>query len=523
MLRFGLVLALGIAVTISSLTFAAAQATGPAAVEIAAAQKDLGARLRLEPASLVVERVETRQWPDTSLDCPQPGMTYAKIITPGYYILLRNGGDIYEYHADRLGRALYCSRNILSPHEAAPVAETARWALAQRVGSAPVSVESVEEHSIDWAPDPLEPHWSQTMQIARMAPVQRPMVQCPTGGEFAFNPRLECNVSLVSEVGPNWVESFRMAYLVPAQAQDGFNLWDLALEDPATDETRVLIANVSDFCVAPSTGRVVCLRRLPGGMDLIGLGQGEVPLLYGRDFRALSWDGTGTRYTVWTRESERGQWRLVLGAVPNAAQALALPDTMQAPGLPQAPFWQGDLLAFTFEGGKTPRSFMYNVATREARPLPEGRFAGWLDVPGEYLRIASNQLLHDSLANDYRFTVVARIPGLTWARPLPGCSDYVAVSQEGALLRVWTAPLKGQRSPRLVSEFKGEFVRGQVSERGNIILVQNIAEAAPNRQECRVTLVSMVDGTQEPLTGLCPRAQLLPSASVPVPVNIIVK
>ena len=41
---------------------------------------------------------EPVQWEDTSLGCPQAGMVYAQVITPGHRITFRQGDDTYEVH-----------------------------------------------------------------------------------------------------------------------------------------------------------------------------------------------------------------------------------------------------------------------------------------------------------------------------------------------------------------------------------------------------------------------------------------
>ena len=59
---------------------------------------DLAAKLSIAPAAITVQVVEPIEWPDASLGCPQPGMMYAQVITPGYRILLEVAGKSYEYH-----------------------------------------------------------------------------------------------------------------------------------------------------------------------------------------------------------------------------------------------------------------------------------------------------------------------------------------------------------------------------------------------------------------------------------------
>ncbi len=65
-------------------------------------------RLNVPAAQLRVERVESREWNDSSLGCPQPGMMYAQVITPGYLVIVAGGGKRLEYHTDTSGRAVLC-------------------------------------------------------------------------------------------------------------------------------------------------------------------------------------------------------------------------------------------------------------------------------------------------------------------------------------------------------------------------------------------------------------------------------
>lgn len=72
------------------------------------AKADLAQRLSI-PASQI-KAIETKEvfWPDASLGCPQPGIAYAQIPTPGYLIMLVYSGDQFEYHADTHGSTLFC-------------------------------------------------------------------------------------------------------------------------------------------------------------------------------------------------------------------------------------------------------------------------------------------------------------------------------------------------------------------------------------------------------------------------------
>ena len=73
-----------------------------------AAVRDAATRMSIGAGQLGVERVEAREWGDSSLGCPQPGMMYAQVITPGYLIVVAGGGKRLEYHTDTRGRAVMC-------------------------------------------------------------------------------------------------------------------------------------------------------------------------------------------------------------------------------------------------------------------------------------------------------------------------------------------------------------------------------------------------------------------------------
>jgi len=47
-------------------------------------------------------------WPDGSLGCPEPGMTYTQALVPGYRILVRAGDRALQYHASRTGHFVLC-------------------------------------------------------------------------------------------------------------------------------------------------------------------------------------------------------------------------------------------------------------------------------------------------------------------------------------------------------------------------------------------------------------------------------
>jgi len=83
------------------------------------ASGDLAETYGLAPNAVEVVSVEAIDWPDASLGCPQPGMAYAQVVTPGLRITLRAEGWTYTYHADLAGQVVLCAQT--GPADSTPV------------------------------------------------------------------------------------------------------------------------------------------------------------------------------------------------------------------------------------------------------------------------------------------------------------------------------------------------------------------------------------------------------------------
>ena len=69
---------------------------------------DLATRNGTDRSRVIVESVEQVGWRDSSLGCPQPGMMYAQVLTPGFRIILQLNQARYIYHADLNRRVMLC-------------------------------------------------------------------------------------------------------------------------------------------------------------------------------------------------------------------------------------------------------------------------------------------------------------------------------------------------------------------------------------------------------------------------------
>jgi hypothetical protein len=73
---------------------------------------DLQEREGIDREEIVIERAEAVVWPDGSIGCPQPGLMYPQVLTPGYFVVLRVAEDLYNYHAGESGGFKLCEQSL---------------------------------------------------------------------------------------------------------------------------------------------------------------------------------------------------------------------------------------------------------------------------------------------------------------------------------------------------------------------------------------------------------------------------
>lgn len=83
------------------------------------AKTDLAQRLSISITLIRFIEVDEVTWPDSSLGCPQDGMAYAQVLTPGYLIRLEYSNNQYEYHSGKGAEVIYCA-NPTAPVPGAP-------------------------------------------------------------------------------------------------------------------------------------------------------------------------------------------------------------------------------------------------------------------------------------------------------------------------------------------------------------------------------------------------------------------
>ncbi|HUG98483.1 MAG TPA: hypothetical protein VMQ83_04875 [Gammaproteobacteria bacterium] len=97
----------------------------PLDIAVATARADLAARLDLAGEMIDVVEARSVTWASGDLGCPEPGMSYPQVLTPGVLVVLSAGGARYHYHGGRGGAPAYCPEDRIRP----PVqgGESDRW------------------------------------------------------------------------------------------------------------------------------------------------------------------------------------------------------------------------------------------------------------------------------------------------------------------------------------------------------------------------------------------------------------
>lgn len=85
------------------------QGVPPAVVQAAVA--DAATRAGVDPAAVTVVSAEAVTFPDGGLGCPEPGMLYTQVLTPGYRVVVEAGGRQFDYRVGARGGAVrWCEK-----------------------------------------------------------------------------------------------------------------------------------------------------------------------------------------------------------------------------------------------------------------------------------------------------------------------------------------------------------------------------------------------------------------------------
>jgi hypothetical protein len=123
---------------------------------IAVATNALAHVLAIPTAEITFVSSIPGEWNDSSLGCPEPGQTYAQVITPGYIIILAVGPTNYEVHTDLAGTAVVCTGSegtdggILTDPIVEEFIAEAKAELAEELGIDEAEIALVRSEAMDW-------------------------------------------------------------------------------------------------------------------------------------------------------------------------------------------------------------------------------------------------------------------------------------------------------------------------------------------------------------------------------------
>lgn len=157
---------------------------------LAAVRADLARRLGVPEDELVVVALEEVQWSDGSLGCPQPGMMYVQVITPGFLVVLQAGGEKYEYHTDLAGRFVLCEEAPMADKPAVPgtvepgletLVAQAKADLAERLSISVDEIDLLEARSVVWPDGSLG--CPQPGMAYKQVPQEGALIRLAAGGQ----------------------------------------------------------------------------------------------------------------------------------------------------------------------------------------------------------------------------------------------------------------------------------------------------------------------------------------------------
>jgi hypothetical protein len=108
---------------------ASAETAGPGQT----ARRVVAELLGIDADEVKIVSVEAREFSDSSLDCPQPGMSYLQVITPGHRVLLEAEGRRFDVRTSG-GQGRICRRR--KPGEIEPEVRSDSTAVSQLAESA---------------------------------------------------------------------------------------------------------------------------------------------------------------------------------------------------------------------------------------------------------------------------------------------------------------------------------------------------------------------------------------------------
>lgn len=128
--------------------------------------------------------VQRMEWPSAAMGCPEPGKSYAQVVTPGYAISFGAGDTRYEVHVSQSGQAVVCGDGTQRQAEPTPAAANGVTAavvedLASRLDVAEDDLTVVGVDGVEWRDSSLGCPEPGRMYAQVITPGYRVVVQGP--------------------------------------------------------------------------------------------------------------------------------------------------------------------------------------------------------------------------------------------------------------------------------------------------------------------------------------------------------
>lgn len=128
--------------------------------------------------------IQRMEWPSAAMGCPEPGQSYAQVVTQGYAISFSAADTRYEVHVSESGRMVVCGdggqpQGGEAPDRSDLVRAAVTQDLASRLNVAPDEVRVVEFQAVEWRDSSLGCPGPGRMYLQVITPGYRVVVEGP--------------------------------------------------------------------------------------------------------------------------------------------------------------------------------------------------------------------------------------------------------------------------------------------------------------------------------------------------------
>jgi len=347
---------------------------------VQAAVADLAGRLNLAAEQIAVIKTERVTWPDASLGHPETAE----------------------------------EGNVEQP---APVA-AAIEDLAARLQVMPGEIEVIRAEETQWPNSALGWPEPGMMYTQALVPGYRVILGCD-GRQFEYHTTATGPGRLGGMYFDPEATGSCLLAMLPAEAEDGNNRWDLHRLDLAGGEDTVVVPSVSDFAVTLDGHDLLVVRRLARSKQellLVSAEGNQQPVAAGFEFASPGWSPLGHKYAVWMRSHLGAPWTLMVGRGADTEIVELSPEREN--WRPVGLVWCLDGVALTISTYTqwAPQAFFWDG--NQVSKLGDREVLAWIPATSSMLALrGADQLVSLHLPDEYE-TEMAKAPKVISAAPL---------------------------------------------------------------------------------------------------------